>query len=68
MKTIRKEEYDPGRRSQLECRIQAMYKTKVTVKNEDVTIMSIYATNNIKTTFMNQKMEGETDGNTLTGH
>lgn len=45
-----------------------MYKTKVTVKNEDVTIMSIYATNNIKTTFMNQKMEGETDGNTLTGH
>lgn len=45
-----------------------LYNAKVTIKNEDVTVTNIYATNNIKTTFMNQKTEGETDGNALTRH
>lgn len=38
---------------------------KPQLKNEDVTVITIYATNKIKNTFMKQKMEGETDEYTL---
>ena len=43
------------------------YNAKATIQNEVLTVANNYATNNIKTTFMKQKMEGEVDGNALRG-
>lgn len=39
----------------------AFCNAEATIKNEDVTVINIYTTNNIKTTFMKQKMGEETD-------
>lgn len=67
-KQIIRKESNPDIR---QCRIQAKnYQRKqrmtfcnveATIKREDVTVINIHTTNNIKTTFMKQKMEGETD-------